>query len=141
MSNFWGSLHLQDDPTYAGRRHAKLVRKVEQCTNTFRALLAKDPIARFHETLSQSSEGALLDPRRHFKRWFRRERSTRIGRVEEILETFNEVREPIERWVTAVDSGTGSDCDASIVVYRDLEGGRALHARYTRDLRLQQVGV
>ena len=134
-------LTFQDDPTYAGQRHAKLVRKVEQCTNAFRALLDQDPIARFHETLSQSSEGAFLDPRRHFKRWFRRERSTRIGRVEEILETFNEVREPIERWVTAVDSGTGSDCDASIVVYRDLEGGRALHARYTRDLRLQQVGV
>ena len=133
-------LTLQDDPTYAGRRQARLVRRVEQCTNTFRTLLDKDPIARFHEALSQSSEGASLDLRRHLKTWFGRERAG-IRNVEAILETFEETREPIESWISAVDSGTGSDSEASIVVYRDQDGERALHARYTRDLRLQQVGV
>lgn len=134
-------LTLEDDPAYAGQRHAKLVRKVEECTNRFRALLDEDPITGFREVLSSSSEGAFFDPRRQFKRWFRREGSTKTRNLEEILETFNEVREPIERWVSAVDSGTGSDCEASVVVYRDLDGERALHARYTRDLRLQQVGA
>ena len=133
-------LTLQDDPKYAGERHTKLVRKVEQCTNTFRVLLDNDPIARFDETLSQSSEGAFFDPRRQFRRWFRRERATKTRKMEENLETFNEVRESIERWVGAVDLRTGSDRRASIVVYRDLDGERALHARHTRDLRLQQVG-
>ena len=37
-------LTLQDNPGYAGQRQAELGSKVEQCNNTFTALLEKDPI-------------------------------------------------------------------------------------------------
>ena len=129
-------LTLQDDPSYAGQRQAALSRKVEQCISTFKTLLQEDPIEAFHDGLRQKrSKGAFYDPRR----WFGIGRSDETPDVEAILDSFEPIRERIGRWTSAFDSANGPACQQSIVVYRDASGERALHARHTRDLRLQQV--
>ncbi len=129
-------LTLQDDPGYAGQRQAALSRKVEQCLGTFRTLLDEDPIeGSLEELRQQRSRGAFYDPRR----WFGIGRSDETPDAEAVRAAFEPVRERIERWTSAFDSATGPASQQSIVVYQDPIGERKLHARHTRDLRLQQV--
>ena len=129
-------LTLQDDPGYAGQRQAALSRKVERRISTFKTLLEENPIEGFHEELQRRpSKGAFYDPRR----WFGIGRSDETPEADAILDTFEPIRERIGRWTSAFDSATGPASRHSIVVYRDSSGERALHARHTRDLRLQQV--
>ena len=129
-------LILQDDPGYAGPRQAELGRKVEQCNNRLKALLDEDPIAGFHNELQREwSEVAWYHLGPQFQRRFGGGPLARIRNVETIRGTFKPIRELIERWTSAFDSAT------SIVIYRDLDGARVLHAQHTQDLRLQQVGA
>ena len=129
-------LTLQDDPGYAGQRQAALSRKVEQCLSTFRTLLDRDPIEGSLEELQrQRSRGALYDPRR----WFGIKRSDETPDAEAVRNDFEPIRERIERWTSEFDLAAGPASQQSIVVYRDATSERTLHARHTRDLRLEQV--
>ncbi len=129
-------LTLQDDPGYAGQRQAALSKKVEQCLSTFSTLLDEDPIEDFLKELErQRSRGAFYDPRR----WFGIGRSDETPDARAVRGVFEPIRERIESWTSAFDSATGPASQQSIVVYRDATGERTLHARHTRDLRLQQV--
>ncbi len=129
-------LTLQDDPGYAGQRQAALSSKVGQCLSTFRALLARDPIEGSLEELQrQRSRGALYDPRR----WSRTGRGDETPGAEAVRAAFEPVRERIEGWTREFDLAAGPASQQSIVVYRDATGERTLHARHTRDLRLEQV--
>ena len=44
-------LTLQDDPHYAERRQAVLRKKVEQCADTFKTLLDRDPLTAFRDQM------------------------------------------------------------------------------------------
>ena len=46
-------LTLQDDPHYAERREAVLRKKVEQCADTFRELLDRNPVGSYRDQLQQ----------------------------------------------------------------------------------------
>ncbi len=130
-------LTLQDDPGYAGRRQAALGRKVEQRIGMFKALLDEDPIEGFFEEQGRKPpKGAFYDPRT----WFAR-RYGKTPDFEAIRETYEPIRERIESWTSAFDSATDPAYQQSIVVYRDLDGERTLHAQHTQDLRLRQVGA
>ena len=132
-------LTLQDDPRYAGVRQAALDEKVRQRIRTFKALLDQDPIKDFAQRQQDSSKGAVRE-------WFRSflgiaPRDVPPNVVEDILETFEPIRERIERWTSAVDSATDPAYQESIVVYQDRDGERALHAHHTRDLVLKRMGA
>ena len=135
-------LTLQDDPGFAGRRQEELRGRVEQCNNAFRALLDKDPIEGFHKALQQElSEVKFYHLPSHFSARFGGGLPARIRTVETIREAFKPIRERIERWTSAFESVDREVFEQSIVVYRGLDGERALHAHHTQDLRLQQVGA
>ena len=129
-------LTLQDDPGYAGQRQAALSKKVERCVSTFRTLLDEDPIeGSLAELQRQRSRGGLYDPRR----WFRIGRGDETPDAQAVRAAFEPVRERIGRWTSTFDSATDPASQQSIVVYRDATAERTLHARHTRDLRLEQV--
>ena len=135
-------LTLQDDPGFAGRRQEELRGRVEQCNNAFRALLDKDPIEGFHKALQQElSEVKFYHLPSHFSARFGGGLPARIRTVETIREAFKPIRERIERWTSAFESADGEVFEQSIVVYRGLDGERALHAHHTQDLRLQRMGA
>ncbi len=46
-------LTLQDDPHYAERRQVVLRKRVEQCADTFKTLLDRDPLPAFRDQLRQ----------------------------------------------------------------------------------------
>ena len=135
-------LTLQDDPGFAGQREEQLRRKVQQYANTFRTLIDKDPIEGLHTALQQELTGVkLYHLPSQLQMWFGGGLPARIRNVETIRESLRPIRERIERWTGALESAAGAACEQSIVVYRDLDGERALHAQYTQDLRLQPVGA
>ena len=135
-------LTLQDDPGYAGRRQAALAEKVERYNGTFKTLLDQDPIAGFYrEVQRESSKGPFDALRRRLPQRLGGAQYVRLRNMETIRENFRPIRERIERWRSAFDSATGAAYEQSIVVYRDLDGERALHARHTQDLRLRQMGA
>ena len=132
----------QDDPRFAGQRQEGLGEKVEQCSNTFRALLDEDPIEGFHKALQDElSEVRPYHLPSQFSRWFGGRLPARIRNVETIRETFRPIRERIERWTSALESAGGATLEECLVVYRDRNGDRALRAQHTRDLRLQRTGA
>ena len=131
-------LTLQDDPGFAGRRQEELRGKVEQCSNTFRALIDEDPIEGFHKALQDElSEIRPYYLPSQLSKWFGGGLPARIRNVETIREAFEPIRERIERWTNASESAGGAALEQCLVVYRDQDRDRALHARHTRDLRLQ----
>ena len=131
-------LTLQDDPGFAGRRQEELSGKVEQCSNTFRALIDEDPIEGFHKALQDElSEVRPYHLPSQLSKWFGGGLPARIRNVETIREAFEPIRERIERWTNASESAGGAALEQCLVVYRDQDGDRALHAQHTRDLRLQ----
>ena len=135
-------LTFQDDPGYTGQRQAALRAKFEQTNRRLKTLLEEDPIKGFHNELQQElSKVPFYDLGSRLQRWFGGGLPARIRKVETIREDFRPIRERIERWISASDSATGSAYEQSIVVYRDLDGERALHAQHTQDLRLQRVGT
>ena len=96
----------------------------------------------FHNELQQElSKVPFYDLGSRLQRWFGGGLPARIRKVETIREDFRPIRERIEHWTSASDSATGAAYEQSIVVYRDLDGERALHAQHTQDLRLQRVGT
>ena len=135
-------LTLQDDPGFAGRRQEELGRKVEEYSNSFRALLDDDPIEGFHKALQDElSEVRSYHLPSQFRRWFGGGLPARIRNAETIREGFRPIRERIERWTSAFESAGGAALEQCLVVYRDQNGDRALRAQHTRDLRLQQTGA
>lgn len=131
-------LTLQDDPGYAGRRQAALGRKVAQRIGIFKALLDDDPIEGFFDEQGlKPPKGAFFDPRT----WFATRRHGKTPDFEAIRETYEPIRQRMERWTSAFDSVTDSASQPSIVVYRDLDGERTLHAQHTRDVSLRPVGA
>ena len=133
-------LTLQDDPGFAGRQEEELRRKVQQCNNTFRALIDQDPIEGFHSALQQDlSRIKPYHIRGQIEIWFGGGLPARIRNVEAIREAFKPIRERIERWTSAFDSAAGTAFEQTIIVYQDRDGERALHVHHTRDLRLQQT--
>ena len=129
-------LTLQDDPHYAERRDAMLRRKVEQCADTFRELIDRNPVGLFRDRLQQD-----LNERGRFSRILglgRRLEKT-LEAVDAILdEDFAPVRSRLERWIGEFESSAAAGREESIVIYRERDGGRALKAHHTRDLRLVQ---
>ncbi len=131
-------LTLQDDPGFAGRRQEELSRKVQECNDTFKALIDNDPIEGFHKELQQElSNVKFYHLPSTLSMWFGGGLSSRIRDVETIREAFKPIRERIERWTDAFESATGAAFERSLVVYRDRGGDRALHVRHNGDLRLQ----
>lgn len=132
-------LTLQDDPKYAEHRQAALHAKFEQTNRKLKTLLKKGPIEGFHSELQRELAGEpFYDLPSRLQRWFGGGLPKRIREVETIRDDFKPIRERIERWTSASDSATGAAYEQSIVVYRELDGERALHARHTQDLRLQR---
>ncbi|MDE0129918.1 MAG: hypothetical protein OXQ86_10180 [Gammaproteobacteria bacterium] len=135
-------LTLQDDPGYSGQRQAALHAKFEQTNRRLKTLLKEGPIKGFHSELQRElAEEPFYDLPRRLQRWFGGGLPKRIREVETIRDDFKPIRERIERWTGASDSATGAAYEQSIVVYRELDGERALRARHTQDLRLQRVGT
>ncbi len=129
-------LTLQDDPEYAGQRQAALRAKFEQTNRRLKALLEEDPIQGFHRELRRK----MADQWR-WQQWFRRGLGDKMRAMERIREDFRPVRERIESWTSASDSANDAAYQQSIVVYRDLDGERALRAHHTQDLQLQREGA
>ncbi len=133
-------LTLQDDPEYSGQRQAALRAKFEQIKRRLKALLEEDPIQGFHRELRREMADVLY-PQRLWRRWFGGGLPARIRKVETIREDFRPIRERIESWTSASDSANDAAYEQSIIVYRDLDGERVLHAHHTQDLRLQREGA
>ena len=133
-------LTLQDDPGYTGQRQAALHAKFEQTNSRLKTLLEEDPIQGFHHELRREM-GEALYPRRLLQRWFGGGLRAKVREVETIREDFRPIRERIESWTSASDSANDAAYEQSIVVYRDLDGERALQAQHTQDLRLQREGT
>ena len=112
-------LTLQDDPAYVARRGEALKEKVDRRISTFKALLDRDPIKDFEE----GQTGASADLRKWILEWFGSERTDVPPNVEDILNTFEPIRNDIQGWVSEM-----TDPAQSIVVYRDRDGDRKLHA-------------
>ena len=105
-------------------------------------MLDKDPIESYHRALQQDlSRIKPYHPRRQVEKWFGGGLPARIRNVEAIREAFKPIRERIERWTGAFELADGAGREQSIVVYRERDGERTLHAHHTRDLRLQQMGA
>ena len=47
----------------------------------------------------------------------------------------------MERWISEFESSAEAAREESIVIYRERDGGRALKAHHTRDLRLVQAAA
>ena len=146
-------LTLQDDPHYAERRQAVLRGKVEQCADTFRALLDRNPLTAFRERLQRELREV---GRFEFLPWGFTDAAARVSRtlgagrgLENTLRTldtivdegFAPVRSRMERWVTEFEASTVVAREESIVFYREWDSQRTLRAYHTRDLRLQRAPV
>ncbi len=161
-------LTLQDDPPYAERRGAMLRRKVEQCADTFREMLDGNPVRSFRDQLQRELDEpgwfsrwrSRMSSRRNtsqqkrdepgsFSRtlgWFSRtlgggsSGAKTIGAVDAILdEHFAPVASRMEQWVHGLESSVAAAREESIVIYRERDGGRALRAHHTADVRLVQA--
>ncbi len=143
-------LTLQDDPHYAERRQTVLRRKVDQCADTFRELLDRNPVGSFRDRLRQD-----LDElgRFEFLPWGLTDTTAQVIRtlgggqslkkeiraIDAILdEDFATVTSRMERWVSEFESSAATAREESIVFYRERDGQRALKAYHTRDLQLLQ---
>ena len=143
-------LTLQDDPHYAERREAVLRKKVEQCADTFRELLDRNPVGSYRDQLQQDLDElgrfeflpwGLTDTGAQAIRAIGGGRSLAktIGAVDTILdENFAPVGSRMERWISELESSAAAAREEAIVIYRERDGGRALKAHHTRDLRLVQ---
>ena len=129
-------LTLQDDPEYAGQRQAALRAKFEQTNRRLKALLEEDPIQGFHRELRRRMADQWL-----WRRLFGQGLGDKMRAMERIREDFRPIRERIESWTRASNSANDAAYEQSIVVYRGLDGERALQAHHTQDLRLQREGA
>ena len=146
-------LTLQDDPHYAERRQAVLRRKVELCANSFKTLLAHDPLMAFRNQLQQDLDElgrfeflpwGLTDTAAQVIRTLGGGRSLKqqIRTTDTILdEDLAPVRSRMQRWVSELEASAVAAREESIVFYRERNGRRALRAYHTRDLRLQQAAA
>ena len=144
-------LTLQDDPHYAERRQAVLRKKVEQCADTFKTRLDRDPLTAFRAQLRQelgevgrveSLPWGLTDTTAQVIRTLGGGRGLekKIRTLDTILdEGFAPVRARMERWVDEFEASASAAREESIVFYRKRDGQRALKAYHTRDLRLLQA--
>ena len=138
-------LTLQDDPHYAERRDAVVRRKVEQCADTFRELIERNPVGSFRDQLQQD-----LDKlgRFEFLPWGLTDTAAQairalgggqrlaktIGAVEvdTILDDdFAPLASRMERWICELESSAVAAREEAIVIYREWDGGRALKAHHT----------
>lgn len=141
-------LTLQDDLHYAERREAVLRKKVEQCADSFRDLLDRNPVMSFRDQLQRDLDElgrleflpwGLTDIAAQVMRTLGGGRSltNTIEAVGTILdEDFGPVGSRMERWVRELESSAAAAREESIVIYRERDGGRGLKAHHTRDLRL-----
>ena len=143
-------LTLQDDPHYAERRQAVLRRKVEQCADTFQALLDRDPLTAFRERLQKELREV---GRFEFLPWRLTDAAARVSRtlgggrglkktlrtLDTIDEGFAPVRSRMERWVREFEASAAVAREESVVFYREWDSQRTLRAYHTRDLRLQEA--
>ena len=132
-------LTLQDDPHYAERRAVVLRRRVEQCGDMFREILDRNPVASFRDQLQEELDEL---------GWFFRtlggggSLAKTIGAVDTILdEDFAPVGSHMERWISELEPSAAAEREEAIVIYRERDGGRALKAHHTRDLRLVQTAA
>ncbi|MCY4029496.1 MAG: STAS/SEC14 domain-containing protein [Acidobacteria bacterium] len=144
-------LTLQDDPHYAARREAVLRRKAEQCADTFRVLLERNPLTAFRKRLQKELREV---GRFEFLPWGLADAAASMSRtlgggrgLENTLRTldtivdegFAPVRSRMERWVSEFEASAAVAREESIVFYREWDSQRTLRAYHTRDLRLQRM--
>ena len=136
-------LALQDEPDFVEFRRVHLREKIERYGNDFRQILDDDRVGAFHRNLKDEMAKS---------RWHRRvparlrlpfgsKLAKRIGNVRAVRNDYNSIRARIRRWTDAFDSATDESRKQTIVIYRNLDGERTLHAYHTRDLQLQQVAA
>ena len=144
-------LTLQDDPHYAERRQAVLRKKVEQCTDTFKTLLDRDPLTAFRDQLREDlGEVGRFEP----LPWGLTDTTAQVIRalgggrgLEKTIRTldtildegFAPVRSRMERWVSELEASAAAAREESVVFYQERDGQRSLKAYHTRDLRLLQA--
>ncbi len=146
-------LTLQDDLHYAERREAVLRKRVEQCADTFRELLDRNPVGLFRDQLQQDLDEmgrleflpwGLADTAAHAIRTLGGGRSLAktIAAADTILdEDFALVGSRMERWISELESSAAAAHEEAIVIYRERDRGRALKAHHTRDLQLVQTAA
>ncbi len=144
-------LTLQDNPHYAERRQAVLRKKVEECADTFKTLLDRDPLTAFRDQMRrelgevgrvESLPWSLTDTTAQVIRTLGGGRGLekKIRTLDTILdEGFAPVRARMERWVGELEASAAAAREASIVFYQERGGQRVLKAYHTRDLRLLQA--
>ncbi len=132
-------LTLQDNPDFVEHRGAALLTKVEECADTFRKMLERNPVAAFRDEQQRK-----LDELGRFRRGLGSGRPLRktIGAVNTVLnKDFAPVRSRLERWISEFEASGPAAQEESIVIYQERDDGRALRAHHTRDLRLVQVAA
>ena len=146
-------LTLQDDPHYAEHREAALRKKLEECADGFRELMAHNPVTSFRDRLQRDLDGmgrfeflpwGLTDTAASVIRTLGAGRSLKkeMRAIDNILdEGFAPVGARMERWVRELESSTAAAREESVVFYRERDGQRALRAHHTRDLRLVQTAA
>lgn len=136
-----------------GQLQAVLRRKVEQCADTLKVLLDRDPLTVFRDQLQQelrevgrfeSLPWGLTDTVAQVSRTLGGGRGLEkaLRTLDTILdEGFAPVRSRMERWVSELEASAAAAREESIVFYRERGGQRTLKAYHTRDLQLQQAAA
>ena len=144
-------LTLQDDPQDAGRRATALRRKLDECADTFRTLLERDPL----RALRVKRQQELHDVGRFVSLpWGLDEITAQVARalgagrnLENDIRGIDAIRggslapirSRIERWVREFDSSAAVAAEESVIFYREPDDRRTLKAYHTRDVRLEQA--
>lgn len=133
-------LALQNDPDVVEGRELELRQKIERYDKGFRQALDDDPVGAFHRKLKGDLTGSFL--RRGLHRFFGRGELAKTERnVRAIRKDFYSVQARIKQWTDAIEAATEESREQSIVFYRERDGGRALRAYHTRDVRLERAAT
>ena len=132
-------LALQDDPDFVELRQSRLSEKIERYGKDFRQILDDDRVAAYHRKLKEALAGS--ERRWLPKGWplpFGKELAARTRSVRAVRNDFNSIRARIQGWTDAFESAE-DEREPVIVIYRELDGARAVRGYHTRDLRLQKA--
>lgn len=137
-------LTLQNDHELVEHRESELVQKAERCVGDFHTAFDADRVGAFHRQLrkeqAESRRWWLEKLPGMVRRRLERESDARLRRVEAIRYADHTVRARMAEWINAFEVAAEEAREHSIVVYREPDGDRALHAVRTRAVRLEKAG-
>ena len=134
---------LQEDSGLVEHRQSRLGQEIERCAGHFRRILDDDRVGAFHRGFREEHLGS----RRKWldklplvvRRRLERKVDSALERVEAIRQDDNAVRGRISDWINAFEGAADEAREHSIVVYREPDGERTVHAVHTCAVRVEKA--